>query len=237
MMMVDLLTLNSLLLFNTDLSFWVCNNSKTGHICNNKTLFADELVPLIFEVGSATGISTPTLMGTVTLRLTDDEGAKHSFTLKNVNYLPNSLVNILSLRCLAELYPDDAGHPDQNGTGISSGYNNHTLYWDKARFSKTFHTALSGLPEFLFSSGYSKFDVFSTMMSTVYNDTINWAFTSKEKLRDLAQINGGSSIVDDNGGIVYADDNGILLDVHLTLMNLISFFTGMHLCYNDERGT
>ncbi len=111
------------------------------------------------------------------------------------------------------------------------------MYWDKARFSKTFHTASSGLPECLFSSGYLKLDVFSTMMSKVYDDTINWAFTSKEKLRDLAQIDGGSSIVDDNGGIVYAYDDGILLDVPLTLMNLILFFTGMHLCYNDGRGT
>jgi hypothetical protein len=104
------------------------------------------------------------------------------------------------------------------------------------RFSKTFHTALSGLPECLFSTGYSKLDVFSMMMSKVYDDTINWAFTSKEKLRDLAQIDGGSSIVDDNGGIVYAYDNGITLDVPLTLTNLILFFTGMHLLYNDGRG-
>jgi hypothetical protein len=236
-MMADLLTLNPLLSFNTDSSFWVWDNSAMGHICNNKTLFTDELVPLIFEVSSATRISTPTLMGTVTLRITDDEGAKHSFTLKNVNYLPNSTVNILSLRCLAELYPDDMGHQDQNGTGISSGYDNHTLYWDKARFSKTFHTALSGLPECLFSSGYSKLDVFSTMMSKVYDDTIKWAFTLKEKLRDLAQIDGGSSIVDDNGGIIYAYDDGITLDVPLTSLNLVSFFTGMHLCYNDGRGT
>jgi hypothetical protein len=131
-MMADLLTLDPLSSFDTNLSFWVCDNSATGHICNNKTLFTDELVPLIFQVGSATGILMPTLMGTVTLRITDDEGAKHSFTLKNVNYLPNSPVNILSLRHLAELYPDDTGHPDQNGTGISSGYDNHTLYWDKA---------------------------------------------------------------------------------------------------------
>jgi len=65
--MADLSTLDPLLSFDTDSSFWVCNNSATGHICNNKELFTDELVPLICEVGSATGISTPTLMGTVTL--------------------------------------------------------------------------------------------------------------------------------------------------------------------------
>jgi hypothetical protein len=75
--MVDLLTLDPLSSFNTDSSFWVCNNSATGHICNNQALFTDELVPSIFEVGSATGISTPNLMGTVTLQITDNEGAKH----------------------------------------------------------------------------------------------------------------------------------------------------------------
>ena len=163
----DLPTFDALLSFDTDSSFWVCDNSATGHICNNKCLFIDDLVPSIYEVGSATGISTPALMGTVTLRITDDEGAKHSFVLKNVNYLPDSPVNILSLRRLAELYPDAAGHPDRTGTGISSGYDRHILSWDNARFSKTFPTASSGLPECLFSSGYSKLDAFSTMISKV----------------------------------------------------------------------
>ena len=211
--------------------------SRNGAHLQQSDAITDELVPSIFEVGSATGISTLNLMGTVTFRITDNEGAKHSFTLKNVNYLPNSPVNILSLRRLAELYPDDAGHPDCNGTGISSGYDSHTLYWDSARFSKTFHTASSGLPECLFSSGYSKLDAFSMMMSKEYDDTVNWALASKDKLHDLAQIDGGSKIVDNDGGIAYADDNGITLNDPQTLMNLILFFTGMYLCYNDGKGT
>jgi hypothetical protein len=128
----NLTSLDLISTFDMDSSFWVCNNLATGHICNNKSLFADELIPSIYEVGSATGVLTPTLMGTVVLRITDNEGDKHSFTLKNVNYLPDSLVNLLSLCHLAELYPNDVGHPDQNGTGISSGYDNHTLFWDKA---------------------------------------------------------------------------------------------------------
>jgi hypothetical protein len=118
--MADILTLDPLLSFDTDSCFGVCNKSAMGHFCNNKELFTDELVPSIYEIGSATGISMPTLMGTVILRITDNEGAKHLFVLKNVNYLPSLPVNILSLRRLAELYPDDAGHPDRTGTGIRS---------------------------------------------------------------------------------------------------------------------
>jgi hypothetical protein len=121
-----------------DSSFLVCDNSATGHICNNKALFTDELVPSIYQVGSATGILVPNLMGTVILCVMDDEGVKHSFTLENVNYLPNFPVNILSLRPLAELYPDNLGHPDRSGTGITSGYDSHTIYWNRAQFMKTF---------------------------------------------------------------------------------------------------
>jgi hypothetical protein len=59
--------LSDLSFFDTDLSFWVCDNSATGHICKDKSLYTKDLAPSIFEVGSATGILTPTLMGIVTL--------------------------------------------------------------------------------------------------------------------------------------------------------------------------
>jgi hypothetical protein len=75
------------------------------------------------------------------------------------------------------------------------------------------------------------------MMSKVYDDTINWAFASKDKLCDLAQVDNGSLIIDEDGGIVYINGDDMTLDVPLTLTNLISFFTGMHLRYNDGKGT
>jgi hypothetical protein len=36
---------NATSFFDTDSLFWVCNNSATGHICNDKSLFSGELVP------------------------------------------------------------------------------------------------------------------------------------------------------------------------------------------------
>jgi hypothetical protein len=81
---------------NTDSSFWVCNNLATRHICNNKTLFSGEMVPLIYIVGAAMGTTEPTLMGTVVLCTTDNNGKKHVSTLTHVNYLPNLPVNLLS---------------------------------------------------------------------------------------------------------------------------------------------
>jgi hypothetical protein len=64
--------------FNTDSSFWVCNNLATGHICNDKSLFSGELVPSIYVVGAATGTSEPTLMGTVILCTTDEKAHIHA---------------------------------------------------------------------------------------------------------------------------------------------------------------
>ncbi len=61
--------------------------------------------------GTILGTINAKLMGMVILRLTDDEGITHSFEFTNVNYLPDSPVNLLSLCRLAELYPDATGHP------------------------------------------------------------------------------------------------------------------------------
>ena len=191
-----------------------------------------DLVPSIFEVGSATGILTPTLMGTVILQLTDDEGVTHSFEFTNVNYLPDSPVNLLSLRRLAELYPDETGHPDQNGTGIRSGFDNHVLFWNREQFKKTFITASSGLPECLFNSGYSRLEAFSTILSSFYDDKIRWALASKEKVDELANLDDK-----DRDNILTIGDNLITLDMPVTLTNLISFFKDMKLKYNDGQGT
>jgi hypothetical protein len=44
------------------------------------------MIPLIYIDGAATGTTEPTLMGTVVLCTTDDNGKKHVFTLTHVNF-------------------------------------------------------------------------------------------------------------------------------------------------------
>ncbi len=75
------------------------------------------------------------------------------------------------------------------------------------------------------------------MIANVYDDAIIWAFASKGKLHTLPQLYDGDSIVNNGGSIVYADDSGIMMDVPLMLMNLISFFDGVRLWYNNGSGT
>jgi hypothetical protein len=232
--------LDQLSSFNTNFSFWVCDNSATGHIFKDKSLFTTDLVPSIYEIGSVTGTSNPSFMGTITLRLMDDEGEKHSFILNNVNYLSDLPVNSLSLHRLAELYPDSAGYPDKTGTGIRSGFDSHTMFWDQEKYKKTFCTASLGLPKCLFNSGYLKLELFSTTVSKYYNNTINWAFASKEKLDnalDDVNKNGNPIPITQDNAIVYTSNVKVLIDLPLNLTILISFFDGMKLRYNDGSGT
>ena len=86
----------SMLSFDTNSSFWVCNNASTGHNCRDKSLCSGYLVPLIYEVSTANGIDLLTLMGTVILRLRDNAGIMHEFRLTHDNYMPTP-VNLLSL--------------------------------------------------------------------------------------------------------------------------------------------
>ncbi len=216
---------NTMPSFDTDSSFWVCDNSATGHICNNRALFTGDLVPLIYIVGAATRTLEPTLMGMVWLRITDDDGEKHTFTLTHVNYMPTSPVNLLSTRVLSKQFTDKNGI-ELHGTGIHSCYKDYTLIWDHGKNRKTFKTHDSGLPECLFSSGYSLLEIYSTLHSSYYDDGINWAFSSKTKDRAIADSN-------DRDGTVLINGDTVTLDIPLTVQNMSSFLQDMKLRYND----
>jgi len=71
-----------------------------------------------------------------------------------------------------------------------------------------------------------------------YDDTVSWAYTAISKDKELAKLNDGKSIVSDDGStLVYVSEDKICLDIPMTLTNLVSFFQGMRLRYNDGQGT
>ena len=103
-------------------------------------------------------------MGMVVLCTTDNNGKKHVITLTHVNYIPNLPVNLLSTWVLSKQYVDENGF-DKQGTGVWSAYDTHVLIWDHGRYSKTFMTHSSGLPECLFNSSYSHLNTFTTFLT------------------------------------------------------------------------
>ncbi len=186
---------------------------------------------MIYEVSTANGVDSPSLMGTVILRITDDDGVRHEFEWTHINHLPHSPVNLLLLCQLAEQYPNDNKKTYQCGTGINLAYDSHTLYWDKKKFSKTFHTANPGLPECLFTLGYTRLSAFTSHLVPYYDDTAHWEFSSKVKDIKLS--------TSDNGDVVVTVDSegGISFDMPVSIDNIFSFMEGMKLQYNDGNGT
>ncbi len=74
-------------------------------------------------------------------------------------------------------------------------------------------------------------EAFSTRISKFYNDKICWALASKEKLKELSDLN------EDGNGVLKIRDNEVILDMPASLANLASLFQDMQLQYNDGQGT
>jgi hypothetical protein len=72
---------------------------------------------------------------TVNISLIDDNGTRHAFILDSCLYHPNSPVNLLYMRWLAEKFIVANGNPD-NETRIESCYSTHVLTWSFGQFWK-----------------------------------------------------------------------------------------------------
>jgi hypothetical protein len=76
------------------------------------------------------------------------------------------------------------------------------------------------------------------IISKYYNNTINWTFASKDKLKEISDnFNSNGYSITQGNAIVYLSNNEIVIDATLTLTNLISFFDSMKLHYNNGSGT
>ena len=158
--------LNTQIHFDTDSVFFVCDNSTTGHICNDIRKFVPgTLHQTNKSLTTANGTGPCLQEGTVRLHLNDDDGMKHIFILDNCLYHPNSPVNLLSTRRLAEKFIDENGNPDKQ-TRIESRYSTHVLTWSFGNFKRTFPTPLSGLPELLFDEGFQAYKSFCMNVSS-----------------------------------------------------------------------
>jgi hypothetical protein len=97
--------------------------------------------------------------GIVKIHLINDAGTQHVFVLDNCLYHPESPINLLSMRRLAEKFLDADGNPDEE-TRIESQYSTQVLTWSFGQFKKTFPTPVSGLPELLFGEGFLAYKSF-----------------------------------------------------------------------------
>jgi hypothetical protein len=103
--------------------------------------------------------------GTVQIQLLDDNGTNHIFILDNCLYHPDSPVNLLSTRRLAEKYIDVNGNPNEQ-TRIEFRCSTHVLTLAFGNFQKTFPTPISGLPELLIDEGFRAYTSFCKQVTS-----------------------------------------------------------------------
>jgi hypothetical protein len=106
--------LNMQVHFNADSIFFVCNNSTTGHICNDIWKFTPDTMRQTKKSLMTANETEPCLQeGIVSIRLIDNTGTQHIFILDNCLYHPTSLVNHLSMKHFAEKFLNADGNPDK----------------------------------------------------------------------------------------------------------------------------
>ena len=111
---MDVEKLNTQVPFDTDSIFFFCENSTTGHICNDLLRFVPgslQKMTRILTTGNGTG--PPFEEVTININLTDDNGKVHLFLPEGCIYHPYSPFNLLSTRRLYEKFLDADGNPDK----------------------------------------------------------------------------------------------------------------------------
>ena len=209
---VDEEKLNTQEHFDSDSVFFVCDNASTGHICNDSSLFVGELQASSCQLITATSSSICIQEGTVKLRLTDDDGKIHIFILADCIYHPESPVNILSTRRLAESFPDADGNLDKT-MRICSHYSLHTIIWDQEKFTKTFPTPVLGLPELLFIGGFSLYHSYCIQIKSFYNHS-------------PGAVDSPSNLIEDDKSPLHQVDDGSANCLHFPLQGSVRFNDG-----------
>jgi hypothetical protein len=91
--------------FLADSIFFVCDNSTTGHICNDIWNFIPGSLCQTNKFLTTANSTGPCHQeGTVQIQLLDNNGTNHIFIVYNCLYRPDSPVNLLSARRIAEKY-------------------------------------------------------------------------------------------------------------------------------------
>ena len=148
--------------FDTD-AISVCpDNCTTQHICNDASLMTD-LVDIPFEIpmSSVGGMAIPKKIGTMVLKIKDDDGVVHTEKFPDTYLIPQSPKILISPVQWSEQIGDD----NEEGTNIQSFRTYSRLTWH-SKFRKTFdHPPNSRLPEMLVNEGYSRFSNFAKRVS------------------------------------------------------------------------
>lgn len=129
------------------------DNCSNIHVCNDRSLFSSltlrteiEGADTIHGTGAAAGV------GTVTWTWYDDDGQLYSWDFTDVQYFPDSPVNVMSVQKLSAAI-EAKGLCDSRGARIDSGSGSSTLTWENGKYTRTIIHPKHDLPEMLVNPG------------------------------------------------------------------------------------
>ena len=151
-------------------SFCGGGKSANSHICKEKGFLVGEIYPVNQNSGVDTISGTdfgPSLIGKVEWTWHDNNGQKHTLTLENVLYLPDSPVNILSVT----MWADAINY--YKGIWILTKRNHSVFAWDQGNLTRLFQNSTSRLPELLIGGSFGWFAHFlSFFLATFQSDEL-----------------------------------------------------------------
>ena len=157
---------------------FIMDNSATGAICNERTMFIGRFTPTRVTLITAEGTKQHTKMvGTIRVIFTTDEGTSNTYDVPGVVYDQDSPHNLIGIPFLAKYFASTHESHD-DGTWIKSGACESTLTWDHGKHERTFEHPASELPEMRVNEGTNYFSAFCTRIQRVFNDKAHYAFSS-----------------------------------------------------------
>ena len=189
--------------FDTDGLPFIIDNSATGAICNEKSLFMPDLKPHNVSVETASGIETKVKqVGTLRLELVDDNGIKYSYDLPGVVYDPDSPYSILGIPFLSEFFAKKDGNATYDeGTWILTRATHSHFTWDHGKCERHFRHGQSLLPELWLYQGTSYWKSFCTRIKGFLDDKVSYAFSSAFSVEPSHETDG-----QDDTPVVSQDD-------------------------------
>ena len=123
---------------------FVLDTGSSDHVCRDRELFLEDPTPCPHISLQGVGGKVQTSgIGTIKIRVRDDDNALHDLFIPNVLYVPECPINLLSPQHLSSVDPNS----NVNDAGILTLNNTTIFFWEKMTFSCTiFHQAGAGIP-------------------------------------------------------------------------------------------
>jgi hypothetical protein len=159
---------------------FIIDNSATGAICNELSLFVGSFAQQLVSIETAEGTFTKQRnIETLRLVLNGDAGSQHSYDVPGV-VDPDSPFILLGIPFLRKFFAKSADTGDifDDETWILTQATDSRFTWDYGKHERHFQHGDSILPELWLYEGTAYFSAFCSRLRGYLNDKVSYTFSS-----------------------------------------------------------